>query len=116
MKRYRGQIDICGIRYRVYTNCTVKDHALLEGDTEGCVDFLACKILLSAEVKNRARLTSNLVHEILHAIFTDSGAGEWLRAKTGDSKEDYEKTEEQIILLLSPYLANALRGIVKWPL
>jgi hypothetical protein len=98
-----GELNVCGLVYRVYVASGDESSELSEGDDGACVCAQG-KILVRSSI-SPSRKRDTLVHEIAHAFLEASGLREFLKTRV---KGDYDSFEEALIRLFVPAFVRFL--------
>ena len=106
--RKLGIVVVGSLPYQVY-EASEEEHRPLE-DAVGVTDCTKSTIHIRAGMSRELALET-LAHEIGHAAFYGSGAGEYLKTLLYDADKAHE-AEEMLILMLTPSLL-AVRGQLK---
>ncbi len=104
-------LHVGGQRWGIYL---VKAASRLLGGADAQCDGITyvdqCRIYLSKDVE-RPALEDTLLHELLHAIFYVSGAGNVLNDLCKGNPDKFERAEEQIVRSLTPVLHRLLKDL-----
>ncbi len=99
-----GQLALCGIDFTVYSG-NAEENANLE-DNQGYCNNIKEQIWLRDSLSPTG-FFDTLVHEMLHALLTNSGTSQFLKGCI-PAGADQTEIEETIVRILTPHLANAI--------
>lgn len=108
--RILGTLDICGHPYSVQEgtaeDCPTLSHA------SGCCDH-DHQVLWIHSAQTVTNYRDTIVHEVMHALWTESGLDDVMMAATRWTRDSAELAalEETTLRILVPHLIRAMQGI-----
>ncbi len=104
--KHLGDVDICGIPYRVEERAVKEDQGL--GDAYA-YSFHSLALIVVRAGQTPEAFRNCILHEVMHGIWEQSGLREaWVNV---EDPQAFEETSTKIIV---PHLISALASMKKW--